>query len=120
MVSIEKLMEKRAKEAKKLKGLQAIRKIKEDRKEIKEDIRKIQGAGMRAKYGTTMERVKGISSNFGRAFKGSMPILKASGKAAVGTLLALGQSANEYYGAPMMKAPRKKAKKSSKRRKKKK
>ena len=108
MVSMEQLIERRDREAKKLEGLQAIRKIKDEKREIKEDIRKLQGKSMRTKYGVTREQVIGVRSAFGKAFKGSMPVLKRSGIALGKGLLAMGHASNEYYGAPMRKAPRKK------------
>ena len=114
MVSMEQLRERRMKEGEKLKSLQAIRRIKEKKQEIKEEIRKIQGASMRAKYGTTRERVRNIGSSFRSAFKGSTPVLKKSGIALGKGILALGQSANEYYGAPMAKAPKKRTKRKKK------
>lgn len=106
MVSIEKLKQIRAAEGQKLKQMQGVIKEREQKIKLKEDIRKIRGATMRAKYGTTMETVKLFGDAIEKSFKGSMPVLKNTGKAIGKGMFAIGEAANDYYGAPVKKRKR--------------
>jgi hypothetical protein len=105
MVTLEKLKQQREKEAKKLLMMQEKSKLIREKKKVQSDIRKIQGASFRARFGTTKKDVEHIGSSFGKAFKGTGKSLLKIGKGLGMGALALGDAANEMYGA---KPPKKK------------
>jgi len=115
MVTIEKLKEQRNKEAKRLQKMQEKLKLKTEKKKLKEDIRKIQGASLRARFGVSKQDVGDIHSSFKRAFKGTSKQLFSIGKGVGKVLMATGDAANQYYGtAPRQRQPIKHRKKRKK------
>jgi len=93
MVNLDKLKQKREEEAQKLKECneKITERIEGDK--IKEDIKKISAARLRAKLGVTKEKIVGKKKDAGKSLKKAGKIFDGLMKG----LFAIGQSANEYY-----------------------
>lgn len=99
MPSLAELMRIRKEEGEKLKSYKSKYQKKRKKQEIKEDIRKIRAARLRAQTGVTKERVEQVGGFFSTIGKG----LAGGGRAIGGGLMAMGQANNEYYAQPKKK-----------------
>lgn len=94
MVTLEKLRKIRAKEGEDLKKLSGRLAEKREKAKLKEDIRKIRGAKMRAYTGMDSDAMDKYEKAFKSTVKGTGKALKFG----FGTLMSAGAAANEYYG----------------------
>lgn len=93
MTHLERLKELREKEAKVYKGYAGRIIERQEKFKIKQDIKKIKAAGLRARFGITKERVEKTGKFVSGFGKGLGYGIKKMGKVA----LALGESSKDYY-----------------------
>lgn len=71
---------------------------KREKGKVKEDIRRIKSAKLRAQLGVSQTDVRQIGDRFKNAFKGTGKVLKKSGILIGKGMLGAGEAANKYYG----------------------